>query len=195
MLFEIRQFFCPKWYKVNSSFIVYSITLIRRKIKMWEKIKPNIKLYLIAVAIPIATGLLSAALTKDNMDIYENLIVPNLAPPALVFPIVWIVLYTLMGVSSAMIYKRRFTDTLAVRQALTTYGISLVINFGWSIIFFNANAFLLSFLWLILLLYFVVRTILEYRKIEPAAAYLQIPYALWVSFAGYLNIAIYLLNT
>jgi len=162
---------------------------------MWEKIKPNLKLYLIAVAIPIATGLLSAALTKDNMDIYENLIVPNFAPPALVFPIVWIVLYALMGVSSAMIYKRRFTDTLAVRQALTTYGISLVINFGWSIIFFNANAFLLSFLWLILLLYFVVKTILEYRKIEPTAAYLQIPYALWVSFAGYLNIAIYLLNT
>ncbi len=162
---------------------------------MWEKIKPNLKLFIIAIAIPIGTGLLSALLTKGNMDIYENLIVPNLAPPALVFPIVWMVLYTLMGISSALIYKRKFTDTMAVRQALTTYGISLVINFGWSIIFFNANAFLLSFLWLLLLLYFIVKTILEYIKIEPLAAYLQIPYALWVIFAGYLNIAIYLLNT
>lgn len=162
---------------------------------MWEKIKPYIRIYIIAIAIPIGVGLLSTLFTKDNMNIYEELIVPNIAPPALVFPIVWTVLYTLMGVSSAMIYNRRITDTADVRSALTTYAVSLVINFGWSIIFFNANAFLLSFLWLILLLYFVIKTILEYKKIEPLAAYLQIPYALWVIFAGYLNIAIYFLNT
>lgn len=162
---------------------------------MWEKIKPYIRIYIIAIAIPIGVGLLSTLFTKDNMNIYEELIVPNIAPPALVFPIVWTVLYTLMGVSSAMIYNRRITDTADVRSALTTYAVSLVINFGWSIIFFNANAFLLSFLWLILLLYFVIKTILEYKKIEPLAAYLQIPYALWVAFAGYLNIAIYFLNT
>ncbi len=162
---------------------------------MWEKIKPYIRIYIIAIAIPIGVGLLSTLFTKDNMNIYEELIVPNIAPPALVFPIVWTVLYTLMGVSSAMIYNRRITDTADVRSALTTYAVSLVINFGWSIIFFNANAFLLSFLWLILLLYFIIKTILEYRKIEPVAAYLQIPYALWVIFAGYLNIAIYFLNT
>ena len=162
---------------------------------MWEKIKPYIRIYIIAIAIPIGVGLLSTLFTKDNMNIYEELIVPNIAPPALVFPIVWTVLYTLMGVSSAMVYNRRITDTADVRSALTTYAVSLVINFGWSIIFFNANAFLLSFLWLILLLYFVIKTILEYKKIEPLAAYLQIPYALWVIFAGYLNIAIYFLNT
>ncbi|MBO5101717.1 MAG: tryptophan-rich sensory protein [Clostridia bacterium] len=162
---------------------------------MWEKIKPYIRIYIIAIAIPIGVGLLSTLFTKDNMNIYEELIVPNIAPPALVFPIVWTVLYTLMGVSSAMVYNRRITDTADVRSALTTYAVSLVINFGWSIIFFNANAFLLSFLWLILLLYFVIKTILEYKKIEPLAAYLQIPYALWVTFAGYLNIAIYFLNT
>ena len=162
---------------------------------MWEKIKPYIRIYIIAIAIPIGVGLLSTLFTKDNMNIYEELIVPNIAPPALVFPIVWTVLYTLMGVSSAMVYNRRITDTADVRSALTTYAVSLVINFGWSIIFFNANAFLLSFLWLILLLYFVIKTILEYKKIEPLAAYLQIPYALWVIFAGYLNIASYFLNT
>lgn len=162
---------------------------------MWKKIKPYIIIYIAAVAIPISVGLLSTIFTKDNMNVYEELIVPNVAPPSYVFPIVWTALYTLMGVSSAMIYNRRNTDKLKVRQALTAYAISLVINFGWSIIFFNANAFLLSFLWLILLLYFIIKTISEYRRIEPVAAYLQIPYALWVIFAGYLNIAIYFLNT
>ncbi len=162
---------------------------------MWEKIKPYIRTYIIAIAIPIGVGLLATLLTKDNMMIYEDLIVPELAPPAWVFPIVWTILYTLMGVSSAMVYGRRVTDTSNVRAALTSYAISLVINFGWSIIFFNANAFLLSFLWLILLLYFVIRTIIEYFRVERPAAFLQIPYAIWVAFAGYLNIAIYFLNT
>ena len=162
---------------------------------MWGKIKPNLRLFIISVAVALGVGVLSAAITKDNMDIYDNLIVPNIAPPSRLFPIVWTLLYTLMGIGAALIYKRRITDTLAVRGALSTYAISLVLNFAWSIIFFNANAFLLAFLWLFLLLYFIVKTILEYRKIEPIAAYLQIPYALWVAFAGYLNIAIYLLNT
>ncbi len=162
---------------------------------MWEKIKPYIKTYIVAIAIPIGVGLLSTYFTKDNMNIYEELIVPNAAPPGWLFPIVWTLLYTLMGISSAMIYNRRITDRNEVRGALNTYAISLVINFAWCIIFFNANAFLLSFLWLVLLFYFVVKTILEYRKIEPLAAYLQIPYAIWVAFAGYLNIAIYFLNT
>ena len=162
---------------------------------MWGKIKPNLRLFIISVAVALGVGVLSAAITKDNMDIYDNLIVPNIAPPSWLFPIVWTLLYTLMGIGAALIYKRRITDTLAVRGALSTYAISLVLNFAWSIIFFNANAFLLAFLWLVLLLYFIVKTILEYRKIEPIAAYLQIPYALWVAFAGYLNIAIYLLNT
>ena len=162
---------------------------------MWEKFKPYIKNFIIAIAIPIGVGLLSTYFTKDNMDIYELLIVPNIAPPSWVFPPVWTILYALMGVSSALIFNRRITDTAEVRAALTTYAISLVINFAWSIIFFNANAFLLAFLWLILLLYFIVKTIIEYKPIFPIAAYLQIPYALWVTFAGYLNIAIYFLNT
>ncbi len=162
---------------------------------MWGKYKPYIKTFIVAIAIPLGVGLLSAFLTKDNMTIYEDLIVPNAAPPAWLFPLVWSVLYALMGVSSALIYNQRITDTAEVRAALTTYAISLVINFAWSIIFFNANAFLLAFLWLVLLFYYIVKTVLEYRKLSPVAAYLQIPYALWVAFAGYLNITIYFLNT
>ena len=162
---------------------------------MWEKIKPYIKTYIVAIAIPIAVGLLSAFLTKDNMDIYEELIVPDPAPPSWLFPIVWTVLYALMGVSSAMVYAHKATNAEAVRTALTNYGISLVLNFAWSIIFFNANAFLLSFLWLVLLFYFIIKTILSYYITDKRAAYLQIPYAAWVAFAGYLNAAIYFLNS
>jgi tryptophan-rich sensory protein len=162
---------------------------------MWKKIKPYIKTFIVGIAIPIGVGLLSAFLTKDNMDIYGELIVPALAPPGWLFPVAWTILYAIMGISSAMIYLRRGSEPTAVRESLTSYGISLVINFAWSILFFNANAFLLSFVWLVLLFYFIIKTIIGYYRIDKRAAYLQIPYALWVAFAGYLNISIYFLNS
>ncbi len=160
----------------------------------WEKYKPYIKNYIIAIAIPLAVGMISAFLTKDNMDIYGELIVPNIAPPAWLFPVVWTLLFTLMGVSSGMVYLRRNGESSLVRKGLTSYAISLVLNFAWSIIFFNINAFLLAFIWLILLFYFIVRTILDYYEVDKAASFLQIPYALWVAFAGYLNFYIWLMN-
>ncbi len=160
----------------------------------WEKYKPYIKTFIVSIAIPMAIGALSAFFTKDNMDIYEELIVPNIAPPGWLFPIVWGVLFAVMGVSSGLVYLRKDTDGPLVRRSLTNYAISLVLNFAWSIIFFNVNAFLLAFVWLLLLLYFIIRTILDYHKVSPLAAYLQIPYSLWVAFAGYLTFYIWLMN-
>ncbi|MBQ8321724.1 MAG: tryptophan-rich sensory protein [Clostridia bacterium] len=161
---------------------------------MWEKIKPYIKTYVVAIAIPLTVGILSALFTKDNMDIYEEIIVPDIAPPSWLFPIVWTILYVLMGISSGLVYSNREREPEAARTGLTTYAVSLVINFAWSIIFFNANAFLLAFIWLILLLYKILRTIYYYYKVDKIAAFLQIPYALWVAFAGYLNFSIWLMN-
>lgn len=161
---------------------------------MWEKIKPYIKTYVVAIAIPLTVGILSALFTKDNMDIYEEIIVPDIAPPSWLFPIVWTILYVLMGISSGLVYSNREREPEAARTGLTTYAVSLVINFAWSIIFFNANAFLLAFIWLILLLYTILRTIYYYYKVDKIAAFLQIPYALWVAFAGYLNFSIWLMN-
>ena len=161
---------------------------------MWEKIKPYIKTYVVAIAIPLTVGILSALFTKDNMDIYEEIIVPDIAPPSWLFPIVWTILYVLMGISSGLVYSNREREPEAARTGLTTYAVSLVINFAWSIIFFNANAFLLAFIWLILLLYTILRTIYYYYKVDKIAAFLQIPYALWVAFAGYLNFYIWLMN-
>lgn len=165
------------------------------KIKdLWDKIKPYILPYSIAIAIPLTVGIASAALTKDSMDVYGELNAPPLAPPAFLFPIVWSVLFILMGISSAMIFTKKEPNPEAAKRGLIYYAVSLVLNFAWSIVFFNLQASFFALLVLIALLYCIARTILEYRKVWPAAAYLQIPYALWVGFAGYLNAGIWLLN-
>lgn len=161
---------------------------------MFNKIKPYILPYAVAIAIPLAVGALSAFLTKDNMMLYQEITTPPLAPPPWLFPIVWTALYILMGVSSGMIYLRRDTAPDEARRDLTYYAMSLVLNFGWSIVFFNLRLFRFAFVWLLILLYTIIRTILSYKKIYPLAAYLQIPYAVWVAFAGYLNLGISILN-
>lgn len=157
---------------------------------MWKKIKP----YIISIAIALAVGGLAAFLTRNDMDIYKEIVLPPLAPPTILFPIVWTVLYVLMGISSAMIYLRKDDAPNAVRDALSVYGINLVLNFMWSIIFFKFRVFLFAFIWLLALLAVIIKMILDFRKIKPIAGYLQIPYAVWVTFAGYLNFAIWWLN-
>ena len=157
---------------------------------MWKKIKP----YVISIVIALGVGGLSALLTSGNMDIYSRIEQPPLAPPAILFPIVWTILYVLMGISAAMIYEEKDRKPDEVRNALTVYGISLFFNFFWSIIFFNMQAYLFAFIWLVVLWALILLTIIKYYRIKPIAAYLQIPYLLWVTFAGYLNFAIYILN-
>ena len=157
---------------------------------MKQKIKP----YIISILIALAVGALSAFLTRNNMDIYSEVVTPPLSPPSILFPIVWTALYILMGISAAMIYTDGTASRSAKENALTTYAASLIFNFAWSIIFFNLRAFLVSFVWLLVLPGLIIKTIADYRKINKTAAYLQIPYALWVTFAGYLNLGFYLLN-
>ena len=157
---------------------------------MWQKIKP----YVLSVAIALGVGGLAAFLTRNSMDIYAEVIQPPLAPPAILFPIVWTILYILMGIGAAIVYTKQSSDPPAARNALTFYAMQLIVNFAWSIIFFNYRAFLFALIWLLLLLYLIIRMILAFHKISPLAAYLQIPYALWVSFAGYLNLGIWFLN-
>ena len=165
------------------------------KIKqLWSKIKPYILPYSIAIAIPLTVGIASAAITKDSMEVYSRLNSPPLSPPSWLFPIVWTILFVLMGISSAMIFTNRDKNPEEAKKGLTYYAVSLVLNFSWSIIFFNLQAAFLALIILIALLYCIIKTILEYRKIWNIPAYLQIPYAIWVLFAGYLNAGIWLLN-
>lgn len=157
---------------------------------MQTKLKP----YFISVIIALGVGLLSAFLTAGSMNIYQDIITPPLSPSAAVFPIVWTILYILMGISAAMIYTDEFASLPQRKSALYTYAASLVVNFFWSIIFFNMRSYFFAFIWLLLLLFLIIRTIMKYYKINPIAAYLQLPYLAWVTFAGYLNFAIWYLN-
>lgn len=161
---------------------------------MWTKIKPYILPYSVAIAIPLTVGILSAALTKDGMNIYGVLNTPPLSPPAIIFPIVWTILYTLMGISSGLIYTNRDNNPEDTKRGLIYYGASLMLNFAWSIIFFNLQAAFLALICLIALFCLILYTIFYYYKVNRTAAYLQIPYAIWVAFAGYLNAGIWLLN-
>jgi tryptophan-rich sensory protein len=157
---------------------------------MWKKFK----VYIVSVFIALGVGFLSSSLSGDFVSLYSNLDLPAFALPSSAFPIVWTVLYILMGISSAIIYLQRSSNTLAADNALTLYGGNLIINFMWSIIFFGFEAFLFAFIWLIFLLITVISMSLSFRRIKPLAGYLQILYATFLIYAGYLNLSIYLLN-
>ncbi len=151
------------------------------------------KSYITGILIPLGVGFLSAFLTRDSMNIYQSIIKPDLAPPGIVFPVVWTILYILMGVGSAMIYNSK-ADEKYKSRVLWLYGLQLTVNFFWSILFFKQRAFLLSFIWLVALWLLIAAMIAGFGKINKTAALLQIPYLLWVTFAGYLSRMIYLLN-
>ena len=154
----------------------------------------NKKPYIISVAIALAVGGLSAFLTRNSMDIYSTINTPPLSPPSILFPIVWTILYVLMGISAAIVYTKRQEQYVAVTSALFVYGISLFLNFWWSIIFFSGRLFTFALIWLIFLDLSVIATIKRYKSISNLAAYLQLPYLIWVLFATYLNFGIVILN-
>lgn len=161
---------------------------------MGSRKRAKIVAYAVSIATALAVGGASALLTMENMSLYEEIRQPPLAPPSILFPIAWSILYLLMGISAAMIYTSYHVQKSERTAALMPYGASLFVNFVWSPLFFNARAFLPAFVWLVLLEFLIVMTIISYRRINTVAAYLQIPYAVWVAFAGYLNLAIWLLN-
>ena len=145
---------------------------------------------IIAILIPLAVGSFSA-LISGNMALYSTINKPAFSPPSIVFPIVWTILYVLMGISSYIIYS---SDSAHKTRALKIYALQLFFNFCWSILFFRYNLYLLSFLWLVILIVLICIMIKDFYKINPAAAYLQIPYLLWCIFAAFLNFSIYTMN-
>jgi len=152
------------------------------------------KIYLISILIPLAVGGLAALLTSGNMMLYDEIVKPPLAPPPILFPIVWTILYILMGIGSARVYLKKEAMPKEVTSALKTYALQLGFNFFWSLIFFNLRAFLFAFIWLIALWGLIIIMLFQFYKIDKIAAIINIPYLLWVTFAAYLNLAIYILN-
>jgi tryptophan-rich sensory protein len=142
--------------------------------------------------IPLAVGGLSAWLTRNSMESFDNLTKPPLSPPGWLFPIVWSILFVLMGIASYLVLV---SDKPArSKTALTVYGIQLAFNFFWSIIFFNFEMYLFAFIWLMILWLLIILTTVLFWRIDKRAGYLMLPYLVWVTFAAYLNFGIYLLN-
>lgn len=155
--------------------------------------KINWKLFISCVALPLLVGTISALLTQNSMDVFSTLNKPPLSPPGWLFPIVWTLLYMLMGVASYLVLTSEVTNTQK-KRALSVYILQLIFNFFWSILFFNYDLYLISFIWLVVLWILILSTIILFDPISKTASYLLIPYLIWVSFAGYLNLAIYFLN-
>lgn len=155
--------------------------------------KKNRKLLLICIAIPLAVGALSAWLTRGSMEAFQVLEKPPLSPPGWLFPVVWTILYILMGAASYLVLTSEASPE-RIRRAMIPYIIQLVFNFFWSILFFNLERYLLAFFWLIGLWVFILITTVRFSRIRSLAGDLMLPYLLWVTFAGYLNYGIYLLN-
>lgn len=145
------------------------------------------------IALTEAVGALAGWLTREGTQLYRSAITkPPLSPPAIVFPVVWAILYALMGIGAARVYLSAPSENRS--GSLQLYFIQLAVNFFWSMIFFNWRSFGGALLWLIALWVLVLWMILSFRKVDPIAAKLQIPYLLWVTFAGYLNAGVWLLN-
>lgn len=139
--------------------------------------------------LPIIGGAIVGLITSGYMD-YQDMVKPPLSPPGIIFPIVWTILYILMGISYFLATK----DNENNKELDQIYLLQLLVNFMWPIIFFVLEMYFTAFLWIILLLILVIVMIKELLKVNKVSGYLQIPYLIWLLFATYLNLGITLLN-
>ena len=155
--------------------------------------KRNWKTYLLWIALAEGVGAVSGWLTREGTAFYKEFVEkPALAPPAIVFPIVWGILYALMGISAARV---SLTPASNARSAgLNLFVGQLIVNFFWSLIFFNLRSYGFALIWLGLLWVLILWMILAFHRTDRTAAWLQVPYLLWVSFAAYLNWGVWVLN-
>ena len=149
----------------------------------------KIKTYAVSILIPVLIGVIVGLVAAPGAD-YLTLEKPFLTPPSIVFPIVWTILYILMGVSYGMLKTKFLTDS----DVDKIYYLQLTVNALWSIIFFSLKWRLVAFVWIVLLAGLVIKMILKFYDKDRVAGLLQIPYIIWVLFASYLNLAFYILN-
>lgn len=144
------------------------------------------------LAIPLVVGGVTGFLTKNDVaEFMATAQKPVFMPPGWLFPVVWTILYALMGIAAYIVDTSPKADNT---KAFVFYYAQLFFNFIWSFIFFSSGNFLLAFLWILILLALIIITTVKFYKIEPKAAYLMIPYIIWVAFATVLNFSIYILN-
>lgn len=152
--------------------------------------KINWKKLIIITIVTFIVGSFFSFFTMNNMDTFKELN-KSINVPGIIFPIIWSILYLLMSISLYIVLEK---DNKDKQKVIISYIVQLIINSLWSLIFFGFEAYLFSFIWIIILLISVVVMIINFYKVNKPAAYLQIPYVLWIIVAGYLNLGIYLLN-
>lgn len=156
-------------------------------------LKINWKTLLKSVAIPLIVGGISALISMGGMKDFKNIKKPTFTPPMAVFPIAWTILFILMGIAFYLVITSN-TSTIKLSNAIKLYGAQLAFNFFWSIWFFALSLYWFSFVWLVALWVLIILTIISFYKISKPAAYLLIPYLLWVTFAGVINFSVALMN-
>lgn len=157
----------------------------------WNSI--NKKLLAKCILIPLGVGALAALFTRQGMVAYQTVEQPPLSPSMWVFPVVWTILYVLMGIASYLVYTSGAEEE-NISRAISVYGAQLAVNFLWPTFFFNFQWYLFSFFWLLLLWVLVFITIRQFYDIRKWAGYLMIPYLIWLTFAAYLNLGVWWLN-
>ena len=155
--------------------------------------KNNFLLFLKSIALPLLVGILASLLTRQSMEAFAALNQPPLSPPAIVFPIVWTFLYILMGIGFYLVVTSEGNEE-DIQKAVIVYGLQLSVNFLWPTFFFNLQWYLFSFFWLLLLWILVLIMLVRFARVSQIAAYINIPYLIWLTFAAYLNLGIFLLN-
>ena len=155
---------------------------------MWTKIRP----YVGFSALALLAGGLSSVITQGQMEAFSALRQPPLSPPGWVFPVAWTILYLLMGIGMAIVWRK--SDGGIRRRAVIIWGVQLAANFLWPLLFFLWQLRLLSLVWLVVLLILVANMTSEFEKTSVTAARMQIPYLLWLLFAAYLNLGVWILN-
>lgn len=151
------------------------------------------RILFINIAIPLIVGGIAGFISKDSMSIFETLNKSPLSPPGWLFPVVWTILYTLMGFASYLVVTSRSSQK-NISRVMSLYGVQLFFNFLWTFWFFNLGLYFFAFIWLVILWILILATMISFAHISKLAMYLMVPYLLWVIFAGYLNLEIALLN-
>ena len=155
--------------------------------------KINKKLLITCIAIPVFVGILAAVISGGGMRTFAEIDKPPLSPPAWLFPVVWTILYILMGVSSYLIIQSDAKESKK-EETLRVYAYQLLVNFLWPTFFFNFQWYFFSLLWLILLWVLVLCMIVKFAGISKIVALINVPYLIWLTFAAYLNFGIWLMN-
>ncbi|AIY79402.1 tryptophan-rich sensory protein [Clostridium botulinum] len=164
---------------------------------MKEEKKKTKKIFFIPLILSIGIPLIIASFINVIMpymgELYDSLNKPFFAPPGSVFPIVWTILYILMGIACYRVYilKYRGIDT---SSAIFTYSIQLLLNFLWVFIFFGLRLYGIAFIELLIILFFAVLTFIKFYNKDKIAGLLFIPYLLWLTYAGVLNFYVWMLN-